>query len=105
MFLVHIFFNEEPLFKRTLNHLPNVGDTVRFAGEKYGKVTEVCWVFDEEVFAGDQRINMGVEEIDINEPVVQLPKEAAFVQKIDTKIPSTYVFKLDHLRLRLSNEN
>jgi hypothetical protein len=44
-------------------HLPRVGDTMRFDDNSYGKVTEVIWCMDEPR-ANGQRVNLRVESID-----------------------------------------
>lgn len=46
-------------------HLPRVGDTMRFHGEKYGKVTEVIWCMDEEeTFKIEgHRVNLRIESL------------------------------------------
>ena len=63
MFKVHAFLDDIRMINRRMDHLPNVGDTMRFSGERYGYVTEVIWCMDEPSDEG-QRINIRVETVD-----------------------------------------
>jgi len=60
MFKVHGYLDEKRVINWRMEHLPRVGDTMRFAGEKYGKVTEVIWCMDEPSDEG-QRVNIRIE--------------------------------------------
>lgn len=60
MHKVHGYLDGERVINRRMEHLPRTGDTVRFAGEKYAKVTEVIWCMDEESIEG-QRVNVRME--------------------------------------------
>lgn len=64
MYKVHGFLDSTKIIHHRMEHLPRVGDTMRFSGERYGKVTEVIWCMDEETpsFEG-QRINLRIESI------------------------------------------
>lgn len=63
MFNVHCYFDDERVTGGVYEHLPRVGDTMRFDGKSYGKVTEVIWCMDEPRTNG-QRVNLRVESID-----------------------------------------
>lgn len=60
MFKVHAYLDTEPYLNRRMEHLPRVGDTLRFSGERYLKVTEVVWCLDEESSEGT-RVNLRLE--------------------------------------------
>ena len=60
MFKVHGYLDGKRVINWRMEHLPRTGDTVRFAGEKYAKVTEVIWCMDEESSEG-QRVNVRME--------------------------------------------
>ena len=60
MYEVHGFLDNKNVINRRMEHLPRAGDTMRFTGEKYGKVTEVIWCMDEPSQFG-QRVNIRVE--------------------------------------------
>jgi hypothetical protein len=62
MYKVHGFVDDKMVLNQRMEHIPNVGDTMRFAGERYAKVLEVIWCMDEETtsFEG-QRINLRME--------------------------------------------
>jgi hypothetical protein len=60
MFKVHGFLNNKRVINWRMEHLPRLGDTLRFAGEKYGTVTEVIWCIDESDKEG-QRVNLRIE--------------------------------------------
>lgn len=60
MFHVHGFLDNRKAINTRMEYLPRVGDTMRFAGEKYAKVTEVIWCMDEHSNMG-QRINIRIE--------------------------------------------
>lgn len=65
MFKVHGYLDNEMVINWHMEHLPRIGDTMRFKGkngDKYGKVTEVVWCMDEENSVG-QRVNIGIESI------------------------------------------
>lgn len=66
MYKVHGFLDDKMIIRHRMDHLPRVGDTMRFSGERYGKVTEVVWCMDEKddtpVFEG-QRVNLRIESI------------------------------------------
>lgn len=66
MFKVHGFLDNKKIIHHRMDHLPRIGDTMRFSGERYGKVTEVVWCMDEKddtpTFEG-QRINLRIESI------------------------------------------
>jgi hypothetical protein len=48
------------VIRSRMEHLPRLGDTVRFAGDNYAKVTEVIWCLDERAVDG-QRVNLRIE--------------------------------------------
>lgn len=60
MFYVHGFLDNTQVICECMDHCPRVGDTMRFAGERYGKVTEVIWCWDEPSRLG-QRVNLRIE--------------------------------------------
>lgn len=60
MYKVHGYLDEKRVINWRMEHLPRVGDTMRFSGERYGKVTEVIWCMDEESEEG-QRVNLRIE--------------------------------------------
>ena len=60
MYQVHGFLDGKMVINWRMEHLPRTGDTVRFAGEKYAKVTEVIWCMDEDSPLG-QRVNVRME--------------------------------------------
>jgi hypothetical protein len=60
MFQVHGFLDNKKVIDWRMNEIPRVGDTMRFSGERYGKVTEIIWVMDEPIQAG-QRVNIRIE--------------------------------------------
>lgn len=60
MFKVHGYLDEKRVINWRMEHLPRVGDTMRFEGERYGKVTEVIWCMDEPSSEG-QRVNLRIE--------------------------------------------
>ncbi|MCW8159039.1 hypothetical protein D7243_23000 [Stutzerimonas stutzeri] len=55
------FIHEEKgmIAKRTIDHVPMVGDEIRLSGNRYYKVTRRIWVYDEEDHPF-QRINIGL---------------------------------------------
>jgi len=57
------FIHEEKgmIAKRTIDHVPMVGDEIRLSGERYYKVTQRVWVYDEED-CPFQRVNIGLIE-------------------------------------------
>ena len=57
MFKVHGFLDNKKVIDWRMEHLPRTGDTVRFSGERYGKVTEIVWCMDEDGGTGT-RVNM-----------------------------------------------
>ncbi len=60
MFKVHGFLNEKRVINWHMEHIPRVGDTMRFYGDMYYKVTEVIWCMDEPDTEG-QRVNIRIE--------------------------------------------
>lgn len=60
MFKVHGFLDGKKIIDWRMESIPRVGDTMRFNGEHYGKVTEIVWCMDEESREG-QRINIRIE--------------------------------------------
>ena len=69
MYKVHGFLDDKKIIHQRMDHLPRVGDTMRFSGERYGKVTEVIWCMDEQdespAFEG-QRVNLRIESLKID---------------------------------------
>lgn len=61
MFKVHGYFNHKRMINWRMEHLPRIGDTVRFSGDEFGRVTEVIWCMDEPTDEG-QRVNIRIEE-------------------------------------------
>ena len=68
MYKVHGYLDEKRVINWRMEHLPRVGDTMRFSGERYGKVTEVIWCMDEESEEG-QRVNLRIESEPANAEV------------------------------------
>lgn len=62
MYKVHGYLDTEMVINWRMPHLPRNGDTMRFEGERYGKVTEVVWCMDEKSDEG-QRVNIRIESI------------------------------------------
>lgn len=66
MYKVHGFLDDKKILHQQMSHLPRVGETMRFSGDRYGKVTEVVWCMDEQddttTFEG-QRINLRIKSI------------------------------------------
>jgi hypothetical protein len=60
MFKVHGYLDGKKVIDWRMEHLPRIGDTARFSGERYAKVTEVIWCMDEESREG-QRVNVRME--------------------------------------------
>lgn len=60
VFKVHGYLDEKRVINWRMEHLPRVGDTMRFSAERYGKVTEVVWCMDEPSDEG-QRVNIRIE--------------------------------------------
>jgi hypothetical protein len=56
---------DKVLWKEFSNYAPRIGETVRFGGfgnEKYFKIIEVVWCYDEE--GPYERLNVGVSRIE-----------------------------------------
>lgn len=62
MFNVHCYLDGKRIGGCLYQHVPRVGDTMRFEGDRYGKVTEVIWCMDEPTIKW-QRVNPRVESI------------------------------------------
>lgn len=62
MFKVHGYLDNKRVINWRMEHIPRVGETMRFAGEKYATVTEVVWCMDEDCNEG-QRVNIRTESI------------------------------------------
>ena len=62
MFKVHGFFEGKKVIDWRMEHLPRLGETMRFQNNKYGEVTEVIWCMDESNDEG-QRVNIKVCEL------------------------------------------
>ena len=62
MFNVHCYLDGKRTGGFLYQAIPRVGDTMRFAGDRLGKVTEVIWCMDEPSTDG-QRVNLRVESI------------------------------------------
>lgn len=60
MFKVHGYLDDKRVIDWRMEHIPRVGDTMRFNGERYAKVTEVIWCMDEPSPEG-QRVNIRAE--------------------------------------------
>ena len=77
MFKVHGYLDNKRVMNGRMGHLPRVGETVRFAGDVYGIVTEVVWCMDESIQEG-QRVNIRIEsEIEAEPEPVQEPWDLA----------------------------
>lgn len=63
MFNVHCFFDDTRIGGGLYEHLPRVGDLMRFDYLPYGKVTEVIWCMDESKIDG-QRVNLRIESLE-----------------------------------------
>ena len=60
MFKVHGFLDGKRIINWRMEHIPHIGDTIRFRGvtdERFAKVTEVIWCLDEDSQEG-QRVNI-----------------------------------------------
>jgi len=57
---VHGYLDNKRVIDWRMDHIPRVGDTVRFSGDRYSKVTEVIWCMDEDHAEG-QRVNIRME--------------------------------------------
>jgi hypothetical protein len=62
MFNMHCYLDGKRIGGFLCQHVPRAGDTMRFGGDRYGKVTEVIWCMDEPTIHG-QRVNLRVESI------------------------------------------
>ena len=62
MFNIHCYLDGKRTGGFLYQGVPRVGDTIRFSGERYGKVTEVIWCADESATDG-QRVNLRLESI------------------------------------------
>lgn len=60
MIKIHGYVDNVMRFNKRIEHCPRVGDTVRVSENKYAKVTEVVWCFDEQSAEG-QRVNVRME--------------------------------------------
>lgn len=60
MYKVHGYFGEKRVIDWRMEHLPRIGDTMRFSGDRYGKVTEVVWCMDEPN-TEFQRVNIRID--------------------------------------------
>lgn len=66
MYKVHGYLDDAKVLHQRMTHLPRIGDTMRFSGERYGTVTEVVWCMDEQNDTPSlegQRINLRIETI------------------------------------------
>jgi len=61
-FNVHGYLDNKKIIDWTMAHIPRIGDTMRFSGDRYGKVTEVVWCMDEDTSDG-QRVNIRIESL------------------------------------------
>lgn len=75
MYKVHGFFDNQMIIKYRMAHIPSVGDTVRIAGERYGKVMEIIYCTDERDPLGDTRVNIRVESEKEDTPAPENPQE------------------------------
>ena len=77
MYKVHGFLDDKMILRERMEHLPRTGDTMRFGGERYGKVKEVIWCMDERdetpVCEG-QRVNLRIETIIENKKTNRIRK-------------------------------
>lgn len=63
-YMVRGFIDNELMINWKMDHIPRVGETVRYGTpDKYAKVTEVIWCLNE-VSSEGQRINIRMEKID-----------------------------------------
>lgn len=60
MYKVHGYLNDTMVIRQRMDHIPRVGDTMRFKGGQYGVVTEVIWCMDEDNLDA-QRVNIRIE--------------------------------------------
>lgn len=60
MYKVHGYLDGKKVIDWIMKAIPSNGDTVRFADDKFAKVTEVIWCFDENRNEG-QRVNLRME--------------------------------------------
>lgn len=95
----HIFLDGERRYEASMHAVPRVGDTLRFHGEIYGKVTEVIWCLDENNLK-EQRVNILVEsEISSASPPIPETEikplsdvEIADIYYSETEIPEGHLF-------------
>ena len=80
MYKVHGYLDSKKVINWRMEHLPRTGDTVRFAGEKYAKVTEVIWCMDEESHDG-QRVNVRMATMTPNVKLTSPPTTASTTEK------------------------
>lgn len=62
MYKVHGYLEDTLVINWRMAHLPRNGDTIRWAKDRYAKVTEVIWCMDEESKEG-QRVNLRLESM------------------------------------------
>ena len=76
MFRVKVFMGPQLIIDKQFQHLPRIGDMMRFEGEGkiYGTVTSVVWCMDEPSVGG-QRVNIGVKR-DEEEKKEDVPKKS-----------------------------
>ena len=67
MYKVHGYLDEKKVIDWRMEHIPRIGDTMRFSGNVYGLVTEVVWCMDEPSPEG-QRVNIRIEREKRKEP-------------------------------------
>lgn len=60
MFKVHGYLDNVQHINWRMEHIPRIGDTVRFSPDMFGKVTEVVWCLDEDRGEGE-RVNIRIE--------------------------------------------
>ncbi len=75
MYKVHGYLDEKRVINWCMEHLPRIGDTMRFEGERYGKVAEVIWCMDEPSNEG-QRVNIRIESEPANAQSTSTDAEA-----------------------------
>lgn len=59
MIKVHGFLDGKKIIDWRMHNIPRTGDTVRLVDERYAKVTEVIWCYDEDDTG--QRVNIRME--------------------------------------------
>jgi hypothetical protein len=60
MYKVHAYLDGKKVIDWRMQHLPRLGDEMRFSSDRYGIVKQVVWCTDEKDDEG-QRVNLRIE--------------------------------------------